>query len=533
MAIESVRVPPDSTGKRINAGHGMQLAYTAGTRLLVVGETVVGGASGAEGYVARIEGTAASGNVFMRHIAGTTETFNDGEALQVEASTICTAGAQTDFYTQKVINVGGTNPENSQSVDNQGASFVRFADGSPQFDAFGKQQVSQQHKIAEYIHSYDELPNDYTTVAVGSATVAYEANSAGVVLSCTTLSGDSIQRTSDEYHVYQAGISHLIEMTAACGDTGKANVTRRWGYYDDENGVYFELAGTTLSVGLRSNATGTPVDTLVAQADFNSDVVDGTFSTDNLSGANLDVSKDNIYWIDFQWLGAGTIRYGVVIDGVRFPVHQWQNANLNTGSFMTTGTLPVRYEQINTGAAGSTSEFRLFAAAVKTEGAYNPFRRAFGQASDGFVVVSATVKSPLIAIRPMHQYKGKDNRATIYPNNFSIYNESSTDAVVFEIVRNGTPVGGTWASTPVGESVAEVNVSSSAVTGGSVRHNTIIGPGESRTIDFKTFSDNGRGLRRGANASASYSRHVYTARGLTAAASANVAFTLNWDEVRN
>jgi hypothetical protein len=198
---------------------------------------------------------------------------------------------------------------------------------------------------------------------------------------------------------------------------------------------------------------------------------------------------------------------------------------------MTSATLPIRYEQINTGTAASTSELKFFCATVKTEGTFNPFKRAFSSTSNGLVAIDSTSAVPVLAIRSEQTHNGIDNRSTLYPNNFSIYNSSSTEAVVFEIARNGTPSDGTW-SAYGGESTAEINNTLTAFTGGSVRHSTIIGPGQTRTIDFKTFSDNRRGLRRSADITA-YSRHVYTCKLLSGVGPANIYFTINWDEVRD
>jgi len=529
-----VRILPESTGDRINFYHSFDIEYSGKTGTFSVGDVVIGATSLTEAVVLcdtpdnDISGAGVISTLLMEGFEA--KSFTPGEDLNVNASFVAVAGANYCIYVNTTTLVGGNNPRYRQSIDAEGAAYVRFTEGAPQLDAFGKMQVSQQHKIAEYIMGYDELPNDFTDKVVGGANLTYGPFTRGVTLQCTTASGDRYTRTSDEYHVYQAGVSQLIEMTAAVGDAGKSNVDRLWGYYDDENGVYFHLSNTTFNVGLRSNSTGSVVNTSVSQSNFNLDKLDGT----GISGVVLDVSKNNIYWIDLQWLGAGSIRFGVNIDGKRIVCHEMRNANVVTESYMRTASLPIRYEQINTGSTASTSEFKFFCCTIKTEGTFNPFRRAFS-ASSNLVSVDSISTVPLLAIRPEQQHNSIDNRSSIYPNNFSISNLSATETVVFEVVRNGTVSDGTWDST-VGESLAEINNTLTAFTGGSVRHSTIIGPGQTRTIDFKTFEDSRRGLRRGADIT-TYSRHIYGCRligdGGSPPTAANVYFTLNWDEVRD
>jgi hypothetical protein len=107
-----------------------------------------------------------------------------------------------------------------------------------------------------------------------------------------------------------------VMQTIQIGDTGKANVVRRWGYFDEENGLFWELDGTTLYAVQRSSTTGSVVDTRVAQANWNRDSLDGTIRYD------LDVTKTNLYWMDFQWLGVGIVRFGVYEnDGTKTTCH--------------------------------------------------------------------------------------------------------------------------------------------------------------------------------------------------------------------
>lgn len=82
-------------------------------------------------------------------------------------------------------------------------------------------------------------------------------------------------------------------------------------------------------------------ETRIPQSSFNIDKLDGT----GPSGLTLDVSKMQMWFIDYAWYGAGAIRWGVrTTDGNIFYVHKIANNNVNSEAYMRSGNLPARYE---------------------------------------------------------------------------------------------------------------------------------------------------------------------------------------------
>ena len=159
-------------------------------------------------------------------------------------------------------------------------------------------------------------------------------------------------------------------MTCVCGDSGKTGNDRRWGIYDDNDGMYFELSGTTLSTGVRTSTSGSPVDTIVAQSSWNGDKLDGT----GLSGVTIDITKVQLWWIDYQWLGSGHARFGIYgEDGARIVAHTVNNSNVITLPFTQTGTLPLRFQNTNTGGTSGSSELTTMCSTVIIEGEISPF----------------------------------------------------------------------------------------------------------------------------------------------------------------
>jgi hypothetical protein len=152
-------------------------------------------------------------------------------------------------------------------------------------------------------------------------------------------------------------------MTFALGAAPGANVTQRVGYFDASDGIYLERTAAGARIVLRSS-TGAGTQT-VEQVDW-----DDPMGANNHSHSNktLDLTKNQILVIDFQWLGVGMVRVGFDIDGEIFWVHSFKNANTTlVVPYMRTGSLPVRYEIRNT-AAGAAGTLKAICASVATEG---------------------------------------------------------------------------------------------------------------------------------------------------------------------
>jgi len=83
------------------------------------------------------------------------------------------------------------------------------------------------------------------------------------------------------------------------------------------------------------------VDTKYSQSSWNIDKCDGT----GPSGYNIDLTKMQMFYMDYSWYGAGFIRWGFRgPDGNVFYCHKVINNNVNTEAYMRSGNLPARYE---------------------------------------------------------------------------------------------------------------------------------------------------------------------------------------------
>jgi hypothetical protein len=95
--------------------------------------------------------------------------------------------------------------------------------------------------------------------------------------------------------------------------------------------------GATASYAIVSKT----VDSKIPQSQWNLDPCDGT----GPSGYNIDLSKMQMFYIDYSWYGAGFVRWGIrASDGDVTYVHKQPNNNINYEAYMRSGNLPARYE---------------------------------------------------------------------------------------------------------------------------------------------------------------------------------------------
>ena len=98
--------------------------------------------------------------------------------------------------------------------------------------------------------------------------------------------------------------------------------------------------GNTLS-GVSQAIVNKTTEMRIPQSQWNIDRMDGN----GPSGSFLDLSKMQMFYIDYSWYGAGTVRFGFRdTTGKVFYVHRMVNSNINTEAYMRSGNLPARYE---------------------------------------------------------------------------------------------------------------------------------------------------------------------------------------------
>lgn len=343
--------------------------------------------------------------------------------------------------------------------------------GGAQLDAFGRLRVSNPYSLFDSQNRYQKDPQfDESTATGGSSTLL--TNESTVRMDVTTASGSKCVRQTFRSMHYQPGKSHLVLATFVM-NAGKTNLRQRVGYFNADNGVFFQQDGTTKSFVLRSYVTGAVSDARTEnQSGWNGDKLDGT----GPSGITLDVTKDQILFMDFEWLGAGNVRCGFIINGQFIICHTFQNANVISNVYMTTAILPVRYEIENTGVTASSSSLKQICSTVMSEGGYNTVvspsvvRRTTQLSNIG------TTFLPLASIRLKSTRLG----AVVLPDTYEFLPVTNQNYEVV-LVKNTTLTAPTWVTTDFED--VEYDVSATAQTGGTIVK-----------TNFITSSAQGRGV---------------------------------------
>lgn len=323
-------------------------------------------------------------------------------------------------------------------------------------DAFGRQRVSQPYTLFDSQQRYaaDEA---FDTATTGTGTTTYQVNQSALDLSVTAGGVGSVVRQTFRSFPYQPGKGLLVLATFCMDGSQSLALTQRVGYFNTENGVFFQRIDGTNSFVLRSYVTGSVSDArTVNQSSWNGDKLDGT----GASGYTLDSSKAQILWMDFEWLGVGSVRCGFIINGQYVVCHTFNNANEITTTYMTTATLPVRYEITSTSAVAAT--LKQICSSVASEGGYEQYSVGYVARRTTKLAAIGLTNLPVVSIRLASGRGG----AVIVPARIQVLPITSQNYEV-SLVKNPTLTGASWTAVS-GNSNVEYDVSATATTGGSI-----------------------------------------------------------------
>ena len=364
-------------------------------------------------------------------------------------------GQQPEWYTwhyEMLKRLGSIN----NNIINQTASFQPTAS-----DAFGRLRVSEPLTLFDSSHRYADNGLWSTSTSTGGAAV-FNANQGLVDLNVTASSGSSVTRETIKTFSYQPGKSLLVLNTFVMSPA-KTGLTQRVGYYDTNNGFYLEQVDNQIQFVKRSYVTGSLVNTPVLQSDWNGDKLDGN----GPSGITLDLTKAQILWMDLEWLGVGSVRMGFVINGQFILCHTFNHANLITSTYITTASLPLRYEIFNTAGTSDVSTLKQICSSVISEGGYElrGLQQSIGTSITAPITFAvAGTYYPVVAIR----LKSTRLDAIVIATAVSLLGLGNGKNYQWRVVNgNVTVSGGSWLSAGANSAV-EYNITGTSTTGGRI-----------------------------------------------------------------
>lgn len=253
-------------------------------------------------------------------------------------------------------------------------------------DAFGRLRVSENFTIFNSKQINDNQPVLWDTALTGTGNAVWSGAEASTVLTVAAPGDAAVRRTFRRMN-YQPGKSQLIFLTGIIRNPGvfSSGLVSRIGAYGSTAGVFFEYdeAGG-LAAGVRKNSA----DTVVPQASWALDPMDGT----GHSGVAIDVTKPQIWVINYEWLAVGSVWFGFVVNGALYWAHRADNANLGSSVYMQTPNNPLTYELISTtGAAGGMTQI---CASVISEGGADPTGNTFATGLTTEITLNAGATNP-------------------------------------------------------------------------------------------------------------------------------------------
>ncbi len=291
-----------------------------------------------------------------------------------------------------------------------------------QVDAFGRVRVANPFVIFDSKQVGDKRSIFWDELITGSGGLStYNIDASETILSVGTSVASVIRQTFRRFN-YQPGKSQFVMMTgvldASGGGTG---VVQALGYFDDNNGLFFQNKEGAKQVVIRSKSSGSVVDAEFNQADWNIDTMDGT----GPSGHVVDWTKTQIFFIDFEWLGVGTVRFGLWVNNDVYYFHIVDHSNVDTDTYMGVPNLPARYslEQDGNGTAAS---IEVICTSIQSEGGQNPTGILRSASTSGVALIAVTAKTVIYACLGI-KLKSTHLAVEVVPKSISMISESNQD----------------------------------------------------------------------------------------------------------
>jgi len=328
------------------------------------------------------------------------------------------------------------------------ATYINATSGIPQyspstpasfgFDAFGRTKIAQPYTLFDNQHRYTS-GDEFSDLISGTATVSYLLNESTDLLTIGTASGDKIYRESKKCFPYQPGKALTVFQTFVF-NPAKTGLRQRVGYFSRQNGVYLQQSGSTISIVRRTYTSGGIEEEVVNQANWNVDTMNG------LGPSRI----------------VGSVKAGFAINGQFITAHQFNHANIIDKVYMTTATLPLRYEIENIAATSSASSMKQICATVLSNGGYDRKPEVWSASRNTLFQNIGTSFVPLAAVRL--KATRMDSVVQIARINIAT---TSNNLFEYALIRNPEITGGTWVeNTPTQDT--EYNITATSMTGGTI-----------------------------------------------------------------
>jgi hypothetical protein len=334
-------------------------------------------------------------------------------------------------------------------------SIQRFNLGSTLTGIFGEQLVAQQTPEIQLVYSHGLNTEILMQTNTGSG-VSTVANSflnvatTGTVGTCLVKSKNTI--------VYTAGVG-VQAMFSAIFTVGTGNTKQHIGMANSQDGFLMAYENGVFGIIYRRNN----VDTFIPQSTFSEDKIDGT----GKSLFNIDVTKGNLFKIEFQYLGVGDIFFYCKNDTdntfINFHVIRYTNQNITTSVLAPYYKAWIYVENTGNPTAIVTLKSASFSASHQgkkiTRGKLTPIRNT---------KTGVTTETNIFSVRSRPTINGVTNFIPCQLNKISLGSSAGNATSVVRLILNAT-LGGTpsFVNVSTTNSVLQKDTAGTTVTGGT------------------------------------------------------------------
>lgn len=361
--------------------------------------------------------------------------------------------------------------------------------------AFRDTRVAEIRAAIGWTFNYNINTDIVSSTTTGSGTVT-QSNSKAVLQTGAATSSMAQISTVDALR-YSPGLGALIRFTALF-TPGVAGSTQLIGIGDESDGFFFGYSGASFGIFRRQNGT----DNFTPQSSWNKDTLDGT----GASGVLLDITKGNVYSIQYQWLGFGLIEFAIVSpSGKTILVHRIEYPNSSVDPSIFNPTLPLMAQVENTtNNTNITLETPSGMGFIEGDAGRALVTRNSALASKSSIATEEAV----ITIRNKSTFQGKTNRIRIKFDFLSV-STTGTQAVQIKVIQN-TTLGGTpsFADVNTSTSVVDFDTAGTTATGGKTifsfqmglqdsvqlflsSMNILLSPGDTLTVTASSLATTG------------------------------------------
>ena len=263
---------------------------------------------------------------------------------------------------------------------------------------------------------------------------------------------------SRRYVKYRTGQGALFRGTCIF-DTPVAGNTQLFGIGTDDNGFFFGYHDTCFGILRRDGG----VDNWTYQPDWNDDKFDGAGD----SGETLNPQLGNVYQINYQWLGFGSVFFGIETNHHEIRgAHTIEYANTATTPTIKQPALPIMIESRNTGN-NTNIELKSSSVAGFNQGSIADLGSTYSQEANALTGVTTEVA--VLSIKVNTTMNGIQSYIPVLPLELSAAAEGTGNNPIRFGVYIDTSLGGVPSYTNIDASFSTVSydTAGTTVTGGT------------------------------------------------------------------